>query len=555
MLGSLLILLAMPILDTSRIRGSQFRPLMRFAFWAFVTDFFLLMYIGSCHAEEPYITIGAAATAFYFGWFIVIVPVIGIIENTLADIATEAETPTASSSSIPLSKMARNFGPISFLGVGTRNYSTSVVSNLLAARANLKVQMVSFVMPDWVDVGVFRQIANGLFQAEGHISCRIVNGKFFAPVFVINQNLTDSSLEFFLTLWHVLGRVGNLTITESYNSNIVISFRSESWDYILGTLMEFFNLCYGEKFVAFHKLVLIQKLLALKDTASKTQAVCLVYSLALSGTSRLLSLKEQLANISSVDPLPLISNFAHNTLVPSIPFIMGFIIGDGSMLIRLRLVSSSVWIVPQVLFPQKDTSDNLAFLSILKDYFAFIGISSTISHKSGMILLQVEGIKSVFELLVQLCLPYARYFYWKLAQFEELLEVSRLVLSNAHSSLYGMLKVLTIMFNYERQRQFTLEYWQDIVTNMFVAKGKGNASGEYMIKAVNGRKGVEKGRPIAWKVDFPDNCKASDPLGHLSNSQFRFYDDLGKVEALDKAILHRDTQLKLWVDSLTSSVS
>lgn len=172
-----------------------------------------------------------------------------------------------------------------------------------------------------------------------------------------------------------------------------------------------------------------------------------------------------------------------------------------------------------------------------------------------MILLQVEGIKSVFELLVQLCLPYARYFYWKLAQFEELLEVSRLVLSNAHSSLYGMLKVLTIMFNYERQRQFTLEYWQDIVTNMFVAKGKGNASGEYMIKAVNGRKGVEKGRPIAWKVDFPDNCKASDPLGHLSNSQFRFYDDLGKVEALDKAILHRDTQLKLWVDSLTSSVS
>jgi len=32
MLAALLILLAMPLLDTSRIRGSQFRPLMRFAF-------------------------------------------------------------------------------------------------------------------------------------------------------------------------------------------------------------------------------------------------------------------------------------------------------------------------------------------------------------------------------------------------------------------------------------------------------------------------------------------------------------------------------------------
>ena len=87
MLGSLLILLAMPILDTSRVRGSQFRPLMRFAFWAFVTDFFLLMYLGSQHAEEPYITVGAIATVFYFAWFVVVVPVVGIVENTLFDIS------------------------------------------------------------------------------------------------------------------------------------------------------------------------------------------------------------------------------------------------------------------------------------------------------------------------------------------------------------------------------------------------------------------------------------------------------------------------------------
>ena len=92
MLGSLLILLLMPVLDTSRVRGSQFRPLMRFAFWVFVTDFFLLMYLGSQHAEEPYITIGAIATFIYFAWFIVIVPVVGIIENTLMDIATDKQS-------------------------------------------------------------------------------------------------------------------------------------------------------------------------------------------------------------------------------------------------------------------------------------------------------------------------------------------------------------------------------------------------------------------------------------------------------------------------------
>jgi quinol-cytochrome oxidoreductase complex cytochrome b subunit len=96
MLGSLLILLAMPLLDVARVRGSQFRPLMRFAFWVFVTDFFLLMYLGSQHAEEPYITVGAIATVFYFAWFVVIVPVIGVVENTLMDIATTNVSPKGS---------------------------------------------------------------------------------------------------------------------------------------------------------------------------------------------------------------------------------------------------------------------------------------------------------------------------------------------------------------------------------------------------------------------------------------------------------------------------
>lgn len=86
MFMSLLILLGMPILDTSRIRGSQFRPLMRFSFWTFVACFFILMFIGSQHVESAYVEIGAA-TAYYFAWFLVVVPAIGIIENTLMDIA------------------------------------------------------------------------------------------------------------------------------------------------------------------------------------------------------------------------------------------------------------------------------------------------------------------------------------------------------------------------------------------------------------------------------------------------------------------------------------
>ena len=86
MLGSLLILLAMPVLDTSRIRGGQFRPLWRIAFWFLVADLVLLGYLGSQHAEAPFIAIGAAASIFYFAWYLVLVPLVGIVENTLADL-------------------------------------------------------------------------------------------------------------------------------------------------------------------------------------------------------------------------------------------------------------------------------------------------------------------------------------------------------------------------------------------------------------------------------------------------------------------------------------
>ena len=102
MFSSLLILLAMPLVDLSRVRGSQFRPLMRVGFWMFTANFFVLMYIGSQHVEEPFITVGAAATVFYFAWFLVIVPTIGIVENTLLDIATDDNKSTNPDLAIPL---------------------------------------------------------------------------------------------------------------------------------------------------------------------------------------------------------------------------------------------------------------------------------------------------------------------------------------------------------------------------------------------------------------------------------------------------------------------
>lgn len=87
MFGSLLILLLLPILDTKRTRGNKFSPLGKINFWLLPVIFFMLGWLGGNHPEIPYIEIGQIFTTFYFLWFIFLVPLVGVLENTLVDIA------------------------------------------------------------------------------------------------------------------------------------------------------------------------------------------------------------------------------------------------------------------------------------------------------------------------------------------------------------------------------------------------------------------------------------------------------------------------------------
>jgi len=102
MLASILILLLLPLLESSRVRSSAFRPFMRFSFWLFVVNFLLLMWIGSNHPEPPYILLGQLCTAFYFAYFLILVPLLGLIENTLSDLGTNYSSTPSNSQKFPL---------------------------------------------------------------------------------------------------------------------------------------------------------------------------------------------------------------------------------------------------------------------------------------------------------------------------------------------------------------------------------------------------------------------------------------------------------------------
>jgi quinol-cytochrome oxidoreductase complex cytochrome b subunit len=46
--------------------GMHFSPISRFLFWRFVSNFFLLTWLGSCPAETPYTEVALFCTVLYF---------------------------------------------------------------------------------------------------------------------------------------------------------------------------------------------------------------------------------------------------------------------------------------------------------------------------------------------------------------------------------------------------------------------------------------------------------------------------------------------------------
>ena len=87
MFSAILAIMLLPVTDLGRSKGLQFRPLSKFAFWVFVVNFLILMKLGACHVETPFIELGQLSTALYFGYFVLIVPAISLIENTLMDLS------------------------------------------------------------------------------------------------------------------------------------------------------------------------------------------------------------------------------------------------------------------------------------------------------------------------------------------------------------------------------------------------------------------------------------------------------------------------------------
>ena len=81
MFASILILFALPWLDTSKVRSAKYRPTYRFFFWVLVVSCLALGYLGAKPPEGYYKFFSQIFTAYYFIHFLVILPLLGVMET------------------------------------------------------------------------------------------------------------------------------------------------------------------------------------------------------------------------------------------------------------------------------------------------------------------------------------------------------------------------------------------------------------------------------------------------------------------------------------------
>jgi ubiquinol-cytochrome c reductase cytochrome b subunit len=91
MFGAIAVMAMVPWLDTSAVRSGKYRPKFKAWYWLLAIDFVVLTWVGAQVPNELNAWISLLASAYWFAYFLVILPLLGVLEKPLPQPATIEE--------------------------------------------------------------------------------------------------------------------------------------------------------------------------------------------------------------------------------------------------------------------------------------------------------------------------------------------------------------------------------------------------------------------------------------------------------------------------------
>jgi ubiquinol-cytochrome c reductase cytochrome b subunit len=91
MFGAIIVMALVPWLDTSKVKSGTYRPMFKWWFRLLVIDFIVLMWAGSQPPQGMVPAISLIGATYWFAYFLVILPLLGIFEKPLPVPATIEE--------------------------------------------------------------------------------------------------------------------------------------------------------------------------------------------------------------------------------------------------------------------------------------------------------------------------------------------------------------------------------------------------------------------------------------------------------------------------------
>ena len=81
MFSAILVLVFIPWLDLSNVRSAKYRPVFKWFLWAFFFSVLALGYLGGKPPEGSYVIWSRIYTFYYFAFFLLVMPILGLIET------------------------------------------------------------------------------------------------------------------------------------------------------------------------------------------------------------------------------------------------------------------------------------------------------------------------------------------------------------------------------------------------------------------------------------------------------------------------------------------